>query len=291
MVKGEDDEMVKAPWESEPHGYAWPFKPETWTLKDKQARSPLLASAREALDTNQPFSQVFAPEVSSLHRLEILSEVLVAFLRSLKDGIISATVWESLDQQIQARERVKQPPLSWEDSQAWILESLASSPAHSVSFTFVTFMLARIANEVAPVPSMPPLSHREPGLKENTKDISQSDKDKDNQSSTFSPISRASTVSRTSFISGGSLRRKATISAPPVSLSPQDKTTMNMIQRRLAVESAIATFFASVLISSDVPIPSKDKERRLLEDRKRSIIEPFLKAVGVDYYGPSGGAP
>ncbi|KAL4817094.1 Endonuclease/exonuclease/phosphatase [Aspergillus spinulosporus] len=290
MVKGEDDELVKAPWESEPHGYAWPFKPETWTLKDKEARSPLLASAREALDTNQPFSQVFAPEVSSLHRLEILSELLVAFLRSLKDGIISATVWGSLDQQIQAREKVKQPPLSWEDSQAWVLESLAASPAHSVSFTFVTFMLARIANEVAPVPAMPLLSHREPGMKENTQDTSQSDKDKDNQSSTSSPISRASSVSRTSFISGGSFRRKATISAPSVSLSPQDTTTMIMIQRRLAVESAIATFFSSVLISSDVPIPSKDKERRLLEDRKRSIIEPFLKAVGVDYYGPSGGA-
>ncbi|KAL5047571.1 hypothetical protein BDW71DRAFT_179498 [Aspergillus fruticulosus] len=291
MVKGEDDESDKAPWESEPHGYAWPFEPETWTLKDKEARSPLLASAREALDTDKTFSQVFAPDVSSLHRLEILGEVLVAFLRSLKDGIISATVWQSLDQQIQAREGAKQPPLSCEDAQARVLESLVSSPVHSVSFTFVTFMLARIANEIAPVPSMPLPSSKEPELKENTKDTTQPrDKDKDNQSSTSSPISRAFSVSRTSFIRGGSFRRKATTSTPSVSLSSQDTIVANMALRRVAVEGALAAFFSSVLISSDVPIPSKDKERRLLEDRKRSIIEPFL-SIGVDYYGPSGGAP
>ncbi|KAL5002802.1 Endonuclease/exonuclease/phosphatase [Aspergillus recurvatus] len=292
MVKGEDEESDKAPWESEPHGYAWPFEPETWTLKDRGARSPLLATAREALDTNQAFSQVFAPEVSSLHRLEILGEVLVAFLRSLKDGIISTTVWQSLDRQIQARERTKQPSLSWEDTQAWVLESLASSPVHSVSFTFVTFMLARIANEVAPVPSMPLRSPKEPELKENTKDTTQAkDKDKNDQSSTSSPISQASPASRTSFISGGSFRRKATISTPSASLSSQDTIITNMAQHRLAVESALAAFFSSVLISSEAPIPSKDKERRLLGDRKRSIIEPFLKAIGVDYYGPSSGAP
>ncbi|KAL4900184.1 hypothetical protein BDW74DRAFT_162246 [Aspergillus multicolor] len=296
MVQGEDEKSDKAPWEREPHGYAWPFEPETWTLKDKEERSPLLASAREALDTNQPFSQVFPPEVSSLHRLEILGEVLVAFLRCLKDGIISASVWQNLDQQIQAREKAKQPSLSWEDSQAWVLESLASSPAHSVSFTFVTFMLARIANEIAPIPSMPPRS-KEADLKENTQDVHQSkDSGKDDQSPISSPISRASSVSRSSFISGGSLRRKLTISEPSPSPSPssaqsQDKTITNMAQRRLAVESALAGFFSSVLISSDIPVPSKDKERRALEDRKRGIIEPFLKAIGVDYNGPSGGAP
>ncbi|KAL4938360.1 hypothetical protein BDV06DRAFT_201096 [Aspergillus oleicola] len=277
MVKGDSESNDTAPWQKEPHGSAWPFEPETWTLKDKEERSPLLASAREALDTNQAFSQVFAPEVSSLYRLEILGEVLVAFLRSLKDGIISASIWQILDQQIQAREKAKKPPLSWEDSQAWVLESLAGSPAHSVSFTFVTFMLARIANEIAPTP---PRGSKEPPSQENTK--LSTNQSKDDQSSTPSPISRAS------FISTGSFRRKPTFSTPP---TPQDTTVNNMTQRRLAVEGALAAFFSSVLISSDVPIPSKDKEKRALEERKRSIIEPFIKTIGVDYNGPSGGAP
>ncbi|KAL2797033.1 Endonuclease/exonuclease/phosphatase [Aspergillus keveii] len=270
MVKGQSDD--KAPWEREPHGAAWPFGPETWTLKDKEARSPLLAQARDALDTNTDFSQAFAPEVSSMHRLEVLSETLVSFLRSLKDGVISASLWQDLDQQIQAREKAKQPLQSWEDSQAWVLENLAYSPAHSVSFTFVTFMLARIANEIAPVPSKPAPSTKEP------KDTSRDSKD--------GPSSPSSPVSAASFISGGSFRRKP-VPPPP---SAQDTTISAMNQRRQAVETALATLFSSVLISAQVPIPSKDKERRALEERKRSIIEPFLKAIGVDNNGPSGGA-
>ncbi|KAL2813808.1 Endonuclease/exonuclease/phosphatase [Aspergillus cavernicola] len=230
MVGGEHED--KAPWQREPHGFAWPFEPATWTLKDKEARSPLLALAREAVDTNTAFNQIFAPEVSSLHRLEILSETLVAFLRSLNDGIIPSAIWQNLDQQIQAREKAKQQ-LSWDDSQAWVLENLAYSPAHSVSFTFVTFMLARTANEIAPVPSIP-LHGSGPALKASTND---------------------------------------------------------MTQRRQAVENALATFFSSVLISTNTPVPSKDKEKRALEERKRSIVEPFLKAIGVDNSGPSGGAP
>ncbi|KAL4967538.1 phosphatase family protein [Aspergillus stella-maris] len=277
MVKGDSESNDTAPWQKEPHGSAWPFEPETWTLKDKEERSPLLASAREAIDTKQSFSQVFAPEVSSLHRLEILGEVLVAFLRSLKDGIISASVWQTLDQQIQAREKAKKPLLSWEDSQAWILESLAWSPAHSVSFTFVTFMLARIANEIVPIP---PRGSTKPASNENTKPST--NEVKDDQSSTSSPISRAS------FISTGSFRRKPTFSTPP---TPQETTVKTMTQRRLAVEGSMASFFSGVLISSDVPVPSKDKEKRQLEERKRSIIEPFIKTIGVDYNGPSGGAP
>ncbi|KAL3449806.1 Endonuclease/exonuclease/phosphatase [Aspergillus insuetus] len=270
MVTGEPDD--KAPWEREPHGAVWPFGPETWTLKDKEARSSLLAQARDALDTNTDFSQVFAPEVSSMHRLEVLSETLVSFLRSLKDGVISASVWQDLDQQIQAREKAKQPLRSWEDYQAWVLESLAYSPAHSVSFTFVTFMLARIANEIAPVPSKPAPSTKEP------KGSSCDSKD--------GPTSPSSPVSAASFISGGSFRRKP-VPPPP---SAQDTTISAMNQRRQAVETALATLFSSVLISTQVPIPSKDKERRALEERKRSIIEPFLKAIGVDNNGPSGGA-
>jgi len=273
MVKGVSED--KAPWERQPHGLAWPFEPETWTLKDRQARSSLLVQAREALDTNRDFGKVFAPEVPSMHRLEILSETLVSFLRSLKDGVISASVWQGLDQQIQAREKAKQPVRSWEDSQAWVLENLAHSPAHSVSFTFVTFMLARIANEIAPVPSKPPRTSqpaKEP------KDGSEDD-----------PTSPSTPVSATSFISGGSFRRKP-LPSPP---STQDTTTTisAMNRRRQAVETALATFFSDVLISSDISTLSKEKERRALEERKRSIIEPFLKSIGVDNNGPSGGAP
>lgn len=56
------------------------------------------------------------------------------------------------------------------------------------------------------------------------------------------------------------------------------------------METAFASKFANLLISNEVPVPSKEKERRALEDRKRSVVEPFLKIIGVDNQGPSGGS-
>ncbi|KAF9894070.1 hypothetical protein FE257_009043 [Aspergillus nanangensis] len=277
MVRGEsvDD---SPPWDNAPHGYGWPFDPETWTLKDKAERTHLLASAREALDTNKSFNEAFPPEVLSLHRLEILSETLLDFLRSLKDGIVTAAVWHELDQQILSREKAKAPPPSWEESQAWVLESLAYSPAHSVSFTFVTFMLARIANEVAPVSSLPSGGTPRTTSDEQPKDTP--DAPKGSERTSTMPISPAA-----AFISGGSFRRKPRAFT---SSSVSETAANTLLGRRVAVETALAGAFAQVLISGDVPIPSKDKERRAQEGRKRSIIEPFLKTIGVDSNGPSG---
>ncbi|GAB1213176.1 hypothetical protein ATERTT37_002325 [Aspergillus terreus] len=279
MIRG-DSAGTNPPWETSKHGPGWPFEPLTWTLKDEDERRHLLASVREALDTNQQFNAVFAPEVSSLHRLEILSEALLVFLTSLRDGIVSATVWHDLDQDILSREKAKMPPQSWEESQAWVLESLAYSPVHSVSFTFVTFMLARIANEVAPVSSMPSGAPGKTIFEAQPDDCAQSAKTTESTPST--PVSPAA-----AFISGGSFRRKTRTSTIS---SVSDTAATTLIARRQAVETALAGIFSKVLISSDVPIPSKDKERRALEDRKRSIIEPFLKTIGVDSNGPSGGA-
>ncbi|KAE8148585.1 phosphatase family protein [Aspergillus avenaceus] len=265
MTRGESDDSP--PWLKEPDGFAWPFEPESWTLTNKDDRAPLLASVREALDTNKPFSHIFPPEIPSLHRLETLSETLLVFLRSLKDGIVASTVWQDLDHQILSREKTKAPPLSWEESQAWVLESLAYSPAHSVSFTFVTFMLARIANEVAPVTSMPPKHSRNPS----------------------SADEKSIPTTPTAFIAGaGNNLRRRTLTFTSSAQIP-DPPVNPLVVRRQAVESALAGLFARVLISGDIPAPTKDKERRALEDRKRGIIEPFLKTIGIDNKGPSGG--
>ncbi|KAJ5113888.1 hypothetical protein N7456_002422 [Penicillium angulare] len=318
MTKGDSGE--EAPWSADPSGTSWPFQPETWTLRDPYERSVLSASVCEALDTNQSLTTIFAPEVPSLHRLEILSGTLLTFLNSLSDGIITASVWQTMEQQIIAREKSKAPPRSWEETQAWVLESLAYSPAHSVSFTFVTFMLARIANEVAPVPSVaqqpapPPQTSSSKKLPDLTKskdkkegskdseDANKSDKNKDNEkenekekeketeTSKFSLPKPPTPASAAAFISAGSFRRKNRSSsssetpAQPSSSSPQKSAAT----RRQAVESALASIFSRVLISADVPTPAKDKERKASDERKRGIIEPFLKMIGVDERGPSG---
>ncbi|RHZ49251.1 phosphatase family protein [Aspergillus thermomutatus] len=278
MTKGDSDKE-SPPWTKD-QGAGWPFDPETWTLKDKEQRNPHLASVREALDTNQDPRSIFAPEVTSLHRLELLCETLLVFLRSLRDGIVTAPTWEKMEQQIVARERAKSPPLSLDEAQAWVLETLAYSPAHSASFTFVTFMLAHIVNEIAPSQSTAP------AVPETSNQQSQ-DKKRDSVQFTKGGQPSGPTAAETAASNpGGSIQRRPRV----LTASSLSDLQANTTHRRLAVETALSSIFASALISLNT-VPSKDKERRALEERKRSIIEPFLKTAGVDNLGPSGGAP
>ena len=327
MTKSGSAEESSPPWTGEPHGLKWPFTPETWTLKDRESRSSLLALAREALDTNQSLTGtggIFPPELSSLHRLEILAETLLSFLHSLSDGIVTVTVWQSMEQELIAREKAKAAPRSWEETQAWVLEKLSYSPAHSVSFTFVTFMLARVANEVAPVqlaPKQPPpaqlASSKKQPEQEEQKGENNNPQQQQPQQQQQSQLQQPSPASSAAFISAGSFRRRArslgmgmgmgawtgtssSQSSTPSSSSGKntttnintntsskttttttpDSTTLALTYRH-KVESALASVFSYYLISADVPVPPKDKEKRVSEARKRGIIEPFLRTLGV----------
>lgn len=147
---GMTGEADKAPWEKDA---GWPFR--GW-ISDEKQRGILRQAVREGLDTDQPFSETFPPEIEPLHRLEAAAETLVQFLKSLEDGIVDEALWLELDKGILDREKTKKT-LSREDERMWVLDTLSTAPAHSVSFTFVTFMLDRVANEIAP--TLPP---REP---------------------------------------------------------------------------------------------------------------------------------
>ncbi|KAJ9483655.1 hypothetical protein VN97_g9737 [Penicillium thymicola] len=285
MTNGESEEH-KAPWTTDLSGGAWPFQPHTWTLKNQEERASLQASVREALDTNKSLTSVFAPELSSLHRLEVLSETLLTFLNALQDGIVTAKVWQDMEEQITARERSKSPPRDWEETQAWVLEHLAYSPAHSVSFTFVTFMLARIANEVAPVSSGTPLL---PLSKQGKHIVAKEPADKQAGTASQGQAQSPTPASATAFINSGSFRRKNRSTSTSAGASPEPTSQNDSIARRQVVETALASIFSPVLISASAPLPPKEKERRISEERRRSIIEPFLKMVAVDDRGPSGG--
>jgi hypothetical protein len=135
-----------SPWDRD-KVTGWPF--EGWTGGERE-RDSLRERTREGLDTDTPFAQLFPPETGSLQRLEAVSETLVQFLHSLEDGIINEPLWQELDTGMLEREKAK-TTFSDEEERTWILDTLSSAPAHSVPFTFVTFMLFRIANELAPV--------------------------------------------------------------------------------------------------------------------------------------------
>lgn len=259
MTKGESSDGETPPWKSEPHGLGWPFSPETWTLRDAASRTPLLFSVREALDTGRTLNTIFAPEVSSLHRLEILSETLVSFLRSLEDGIIRAAVWRDMEQQLMAWEKARSLWRTPEDMQAWVLDTLASSPVHSVSFTFLTFMLNQIIHEVAPS-SRPPARPSPERSPTPAPAPAPSERSSDAPSGMSSPARLYR--SRTWGSSSGSSETTVT-----------DPTEL----RRQAVETTLATIFSDVMISTAVPAPTRDKERRAWEERKRMVVQAFLQ--------------
>ena len=120
----------------------------------------LREAVREGLDADQPFAETFAPETDSLQRLEAVAETLVQFLKSLEDGIITETLWLEMENGILERDKDKKKAISNEDERMQILETLSTAPAHNASFTLVTLMLARVANEVAP-PDLPPTVQKE----------------------------------------------------------------------------------------------------------------------------------
>ena len=139
-----DGEQSKPPWETA----GWPFISNSWRFSDSNRESAKL-SIRESLDTGSPMS--FPADLTSDQKVEILAETLLVFLSSIDGGIIDDSLWQSLSSSVLERERSKRPLPSAEDQRAHILDIISNSPARSVSFTFITFMLARVVNELEPL--------------------------------------------------------------------------------------------------------------------------------------------
>ena len=284
---GEDSESEICPWMSERTG--WPFDPETWAHPRNHDRYKLLSLVREAIDTGVSFSSLLPPELPARHRVELLSETLLSFLHSLDDGLITQQLWSQLEQQILTHEKDKRI-LTPEQSQSWVLETLSSSPAHSVSFTFLTFMLNRVANEIAPVtaPAMsPPLSPAQSVPRRSTSLSMSSIPPSEPLTTPSSPT--PSTTSTTASALPFPFRFKSRsrgFSGNGNGSSEGDSTPVTSaptpaLNRRQAVNKAFAKIFAEAIFLSRIVRPEKEKERRAWEERKRSVLEPFLSVDGV----------
>jgi hypothetical protein len=137
-------EGEKAPWQ---HNAGWPFVKDKRYFADSghdEATVPIY----EALDCDTPFDQAFDPEMAPMQRLEILAEVLLQFLRSLQDGVITGGLWKQLEDGIQSREKARQQ-LAPDDEKMWVLEILSAAPHHNATFLLLTSMLQHIANQIS----------------------------------------------------------------------------------------------------------------------------------------------
>jgi inositol polyphosphate 5-phosphatase INPP5B/F len=213
----------------------WPFSLHSWTLQDKSARDTRKRFVLEALDSDKTLTDSFPPKLPSRDKLEIMAEVLLLFLGSLTDGIITESLWTSLEHDIVARgpKQLTDP----EEIKTWVLDVLSAAPNHNISFVFLTSMLCRVASELAPVPK-------------------------------FSWKEQVAGSARSSI---ETMRRSLSWKgkAPPL---PSDPGVM----RRQAVEKAYAEVFTGVIFRGPGS-PVKEKERRVVEDRRRDILEAFLE--------------
>ena len=252
------------PWKRDEASAGWPFDSETWIMPASEERAELCAAVREALDTSAPFTDHFPIATPSLVRLEVLCETLVLFLQSLRDGIVTSDLWSEIDAQMSAREKAKSR-VTGEERQTEILDILSSAPVHSVAFTFLTFMLTRIAAELAPHSHFPTNSSTSPRLSMATIRSSTGEGDAAMPATEQSP-------SRTSVFSSFRRRNRASTSAS----STEDTEIVAGATNRKAIEHAFSRIFSRIMIRSAEPVNTKERERKNVEEKKMGVLEPFL---------------
>ena len=224
-------ENAKVPTESS----GWPFDPSTGMLHDSYVREQQRSFVLEALDADKNLNECFPPELPAMERFEIVAEVLVMFLGSITDGIISEPLWIRLYSDIAARAVTKQT-LDMEETKAWVLDVLSTSPNHNISFVFLTSMLNRVASELAPTPKSSWKGNMVEGARNSIDSVRRS----------LSWKGKAPTL-------------------------PNDPAVL----RRKAVERAYADVFSHVIFRG--PVPGKDKERKIIDERRREILEVFVR--------------
>ena len=135
-------QQAEPPWDK----VGWPFAQHTW-LFDGGHREAASAMVRESLDTGDSFA--YQEDLKSYERAEVLAEVMVRFVNAIEGGIIGDTVWKDLVHALTESAKAKEE-MDNAEKRALVLEILSAYPMSSVSFTYVTFSLARVLDEVAP---------------------------------------------------------------------------------------------------------------------------------------------
>ncbi|KAG6040575.1 hypothetical protein E4U41_000083 [Claviceps citrina] len=131
-----------------PQEVGWPFDSATWTV-GVDAQDSIKAHLISALDRDAPLSEALPVELSSAHKLEMLSSVLLLFLASLTDGVVPALLWAKLS--TASPNLASLTPAMWPDAKAQILDIFSAAPNHNIAFVFLTSTLGRVAAELSSV--------------------------------------------------------------------------------------------------------------------------------------------
>lgn len=141
------DGSATAPWIEHP---GWPFDKECWHERTTDHWTEALGDATNALDMDRPLEASMSAELPKMQRLYVLASLLLLFLSSMPDGVITEDIWSRVEAYLVQGERAKRkPPI--EDQRTSMQEILAHEPGHNISFMLLTSMLERIMQEVVSV--------------------------------------------------------------------------------------------------------------------------------------------
>ncbi|KAI0159891.1 DNase I-like protein [Hypoxylon sp. FL1284] len=218
----------------------WPFDKSSWQTTDSEDHDELRAAIVEALEEDKPILEILAADTPTLKRFEIVSEVLLLFLSSMPDGIITTSLWAKIEQLLPSIGDGKVAAMA-EERRSAMLDILAGAPYHNISFVFLTAAITRVANELMPLTT-------------------------DELQALHSGARKPGSLGQRSLSfrllgSGPSAAASADVAAA--------------VQRRVAWEKRAAQIFGAAICRA--PTPATAKERRAAEDRMRGVVEIFLR--------------
>ena len=140
-----DEPPGSAPWVQHP---GWPFDKESWSERETAESIHAMSAACNALDEDTSFDNSLPQELPKSQRLYVLANLLLLFLTSMPDGVVTTDLWNKIEPYLIEGEKSKRRPTT-EEQRTAIQEILALSPSHSISFILITTMLDRILQEIA----------------------------------------------------------------------------------------------------------------------------------------------
>ncbi|KAG6357158.1 hypothetical protein INS49_015035 [Diaporthe citri] len=252
-----EEEMLEA--------YNVPRDKPGWPFEDPVARprAGLVSSVIEALDKDQPIADAFPPEADPCQRLEAVAKALLLFLQGLTDGILNPSLWAKVEQAPiralgQGTAAKGSSHDSTEDDKSNILDILMTAPNHNICFVFLTTTLAKVIGELAP-------------LKKSEVDALSAAGSSHQAGGGGGMGAIGGALSRRSM----SLRRSMTGGASSGAAATPVVEAVASLERRKARERRVAQIFGPVACRTETPL--RDKERRVLEEKQKTVVELFLR--------------
>jgi hypothetical protein len=261
-----DEQMI--PEFEVPQEPGWPFEEETWVSSTDEGEVTGESHADhflriiELLDNDKPLTEAFKAETPSIDRLEAVAEVLLVFLDSLADGIITIPLWERIEQTpLAVFTQNSNSPVDMskeEDDRAAVFDILSTAPNHNIAFIFLTTTLTKIIGELAPL-TKADLDAWQAATASSAAPSS---------SGVPAAVGVVSSFGRRSI----SFRRSSAVSNNTNGLPLEVAASMD---KRVAKEKKFAEIFAKRVCRAQVPI--RDRDKRILDERMRSVLGLYLR--------------